>query len=159
MTIVRVDPPTVVARLEAVHPDVGHLPAELNVAARILFEGWLERGKPPHPHAALLQRLNDLAIGEDVEIPRAEFEARSAREPGVWFERDGACFRRTRPDLIEFMVASLEPIQDVAYAPLGDAPPTGELTLVLSDPTLGAHLEPGLTWASAVFDVLPFLGE
>ena len=158
VTILEVALPEVTVRFESAHPHIDHPPGEANVAAQVLIEAWLELGSPPHPAAAQLQRLKDLAWGEDTEITEEEFEGRSPNADGYWFRRGDRFYSRSSPDLVKFVVESLRPFKRVTYEVTSDSPPVGTMRLHLSDPELASHLRPGLEWDSAMFDVLPHLG-
>jgi len=60
---------------------------------------------------------------------------------------------------LRFVVKSRRPFESVAYEPISETPPVGDMRLAVKDPRVVSQLTVGMEWSSTVFDVLPYLGQ
>ena len=156
LTVVELKPPTVVVEFRCVHPDYGHPPAERNVAAQALIEGWVLLGRPEHPCGGLLQKLQDMAEGAEVEVPEEDYRPMSV---GQWWQDGDRYYRKSPPDLVSFIVKSRRLFRSLSYERLDDSPPVGHMKMLVKNPQTVSHLTEGMQWNSVIFDLIPYLGQ
>jgi hypothetical protein len=176
LEVTSVEGPTARVRFDVVHPDQHQVPATANFALQVLTElYWMESEghlfpgaqfiAAAHPRRDDLEKWLELAHGKRHWITQVEYQDLSdhlisTEGLSAWGLENGRYFKQELAEYEAFRAVAARVIREVHLEDTHNHPRTSEdapdpsatLVFTVDDDALLAHLRPGMSWDSAMYD-------